>query len=77
MYHLTGTVDDNMFSIKRSFVSPVFLRMVIIIINNNIIIIIIIKFLTSQLRLGNIHLSWYSAINSIRLGGLIYSLESF
>jgi hypothetical protein len=25
----------------------------------------------------NIHLSWDSVINRIRLGGLIYSLESF
>ena len=34
------------------------------------------EFLTSQLQLGNIHLSWDVKINSIRLGGLIYSLES-
>ena len=42
-----------------------------------IIIIIIIEFLTSQLWLENIHLSWDVAINRIRLGGLICSLESF
>ena len=42
-----------------------------------IIIIIIIEFLTSQLRLGNIHLSWDVVINRIRLGGLICSLKSF
>ena len=42
-----------------------------------IIIIIIIEFLTSQLWLGNIHLSWDVAINRIRLGGLICSLKSF
>jgi len=40
-------------------------------------IIIIIEFLTSQLWLGNIHLSWDIVINRIRLGGLICSLKSF
>ena len=40
-------------------------------------IIIIIEFLTSQLWLGNIHLSWDVVINRIRLGGLICSLKSF
>ena len=40
-----------------------------------IIIIIIIEFLTSQLWLGNIHLSWDVEINKIRLG--ICSLKSF
>jgi len=38
------------------------------------IIIIIIEFFTSQLWLGNIHLSWDAVINRIRLGGLICSL---
>jgi len=42
-----------------------------------IIIIIIIEFLTSQLWLGNIHLSWEVEINTIRIGGLICSLKSF
>ena len=42
-----------------------------------IIIIIIIRFLTSRLWLGNIHLSWDAVINRIRLGGLICSLKSF
>jgi len=42
-----------------------------------IIIIIIIEFLTSQLWLGNIHLSWDVVINRIRLSGLICSLKSF
>ena len=42
-----------------------------------IIIIIIIEVLTSQLWLGNIHLSWDVVIYSIRLGGLICSLQSF
>jgi len=42
-----------------------------------IIIIIITEFLTSQLWLGNIHLSWDAAINSITLGGLICSSKSF
>ena len=40
-----------------------------------IIIITIIEFLTSQLWLGNIHLSWDAVINRIRLGGLICSLK--
>ena len=39
--------------------------------------IIIIEFLTSQLWLGNIHLSWDVVINRIRLGGLTCSLKSF
>ena len=38
---------------------------------------IIIEFLTYQLWLGNIHLSWEIVINRIRLGGLICSLKSF
>jgi len=38
-----------------------------------IIIIIFFKFLTSQLWLGNIHLSWDVVINRIRLGGLTCS----
>ena len=42
-----------------------------------IVIIIIIEFLTSQLWLGNIHLSWDVVISRIRLGGLICSLKSF
>jgi len=42
-----------------------------------IIIISIPEFLTSQLWLGNIHLSWDVVINRIRLGGLICSLKSF
>jgi len=42
-----------------------------------IIIVIIIEFLTSQLWLGNIHLSLDAVINRIGLGGLICSLKSF
>ena len=42
-----------------------------------LIFIITIEFLTSQLWLGNIHLSWDVVINRIRLGGLICSLKSF
>jgi len=42
-----------------------------------IIIIIIIEFLTSQLWLRNIHLSWDAVINKIRLDGLICSLKTF
>ena len=38
---------------------------------------IIIEFLTFQLWLGNIHLSWDAVINMIRLGGLTCSLKSF
>jgi len=45
--------------------------------NNDDIIIIIIEFFTSQLWLGNIHLSWDIVINRIRLGGLICSFKSF
>jgi len=36
-----------------------------------IIIIVIIEFLTSQLWLGNMHLSWDVVINRIRLSGVI------
>ena len=50
---------------------------IIIIIIIIIINIIIIKFLTSQIWLGNIHLSWDVVISKIRLGGLICSLKSF
>ena len=35
------------------------------------------EFLTSQLWLGNILLSWDVVINRIRLGGLICCLKSF
>jgi len=42
-----------------------------------IIIIIVIEFLTSQLWLENIHLSWDVVINRIKLSGLIYGLKSF
>ena len=39
--------------------------------------IIIIEFLTSQLWLRSIHLSWDVVINRIKLGGLICSLKKF
>jgi len=42
-----------------------------------IIIIIIIEFFTSQLWLGNIHLSWDVVINRIGLDGLTCNLKSF
>jgi hypothetical protein len=41
------------------------------------VIIIIIEFFTSQLWLGNIHLSWDVVINRIRLDCLICSFKSF
>ena len=41
------------------------------------VVVVVIKFLTSQLWLGNIHLSWDVVINRIRLSGLIYSFTSF
>jgi len=40
-------------------------------------IITVIEILTSQLWLGNTHLSWDVVINRIRLGGRICSLKSF
>jgi hypothetical protein len=46
---------------------------VVVIVVVVIIIIIMIEFLTSQLWLGNIHLSSDVVINRIRLGGLICS----
>ena len=54
-----------------------FIIIIIIIIIIITIIIIIIEFLTSQLWLGNIHLSWDVVINRIMLRGLICSLKSF
>ena len=42
-----------------------------------ITIIFVVEFFTSQLWLGNIHLSWDAVINRIRPGGLICSLKSF
>jgi len=39
--------------------------------------LLLIEFLTSQLWLGNFHLSWDAVIKKIRLGCLIYSLKSF
>ena len=59
---------------NQFFCIPILILLLLIII---IIIIIIIEFLTSQFRLGNIHLSWDVVINRIRLGGLICILKSF
>ena len=42
-----------------------------------IIIIVVVEFFTSQLWLGNIHLSWDVVIKRIRSVGLICSLKSF
>ena len=39
-----------------------------------LIIIIIIEFLTSQIKVGNIHLFWDLVINRIKLCGLSYGL---
>jgi len=50
---------------------------IIIIIIIIIVVVVVIEFLTSQLWLGNIHLSWDVVINRIRLGDLICSLKSF
>jgi len=49
----------------------------IIIIIIAVVVIVCIEFLTSQLWLENIHLSWDAVINRIRFGGLICSLKSF
>ena len=53
-----------------------FFVIIIIIIIIIIIVVVVIEFLTSQLWLGNIHLSWDVVINRVRLGGLICSLKS-
>ena len=42
-----------------------------------LLLLLLSEFLTSQLWLGYIHLSWDAVINRIRLGGLICSLRSF
>jgi hypothetical protein len=42
-----------------------------------VIVIITIKFLTSQLWVGNIHLSRDAVINRIGFSGLICNLKSF
>ena len=52
------------------------IQIIVIIIIIIIIVIIIIEFLTFQLWLGNIQLSWDVVINRIRLGDLICSLKS-
>ena len=56
---------------QRNFVSSLIVVVVVV------VIIVIVEFLTSQLWMGNIHLSWGVVINRIRLGGLICSLKSF
>jgi len=58
--------------IKRTVCDHIIIPIIFI-----VIAIIIIEFLTSQLWLGNIHLSWDIVIDKIRLGGLICSLKSF
>ena len=60
------------FSVRVYCLIPQHIIIIIII----IIINIIIEFLTSELQLGNIHLSWDLVINRIRLGGLIYTTSS-
>jgi len=42
-----------------------------------LLLLLLPEFLTSQLWLGNIHLSLDVVINKIRLGGLICSIKSF
>ena len=69
-----------MYSLQRRFEnckSRRFIIIIIIIIVIIIIIIIIIEFITSHLRLGNIHISWNVIINRIRLDSLICNLKSF
>ena len=67
---------ESLYQIRYS-ASTKYNTLTIIIVIIIIIIIIIIIFLTSQLWLGNIHLSWDAVINRIGLGGLICSLKSF
>jgi len=42
-----------------------------------ILLLLLFEFLTPQLWLGNIHLSWDIVIDRIRFGGLICGLKSF
>jgi len=73
----SANIVQDMFMIYTvlGHVVVVVVVVVVIVVVIIIIIIIIIKFLTSQLWLGNIHLSWDVVINRIRLGGLICSLK--
>ena len=66
-------VSNSPLYIYTTFKFTIIIVIIIIIIIT--IIIIIIEFLTSQLWLGNIHLSWDVVINRIRLGGLVCSLK--
>jgi hypothetical protein len=58
-----------------SFIIIIFIIIIIIIVV--VVVVITIEFFTSQLWLGNIHLSWDAVINRIRLDGLICSFKSF
>ena len=62
--------------VKRKISELRFSFVVIIIIIIIIIVVVVVEFLTSQLWLGSIHLSWDAVINRIRLGGLICSFKS-
>ena len=75
----SANIVQDMFMIYTvlGHVVVVVVVVVVIVVVIIIIIIIIIKFLTSQLWLGNIHLSWDVVINRIRLGGLTFSLKVF
>ena len=64
MIRLANRTLDRLSAVKFEVVVVVF-------------VVIIIEFITSQLWLGNIHLSWDAVINRIRLGGLICSLKRF
>ena len=74
-YELTYKLKHKLYKLKKApwrwpTVTPEICYIIII-------IIIIIEFITSQLWLGNVHLSWDVVINRIRVGGLICSLKSF
>ena len=73
---LSATVTANYKKKKIVFLHIVIITIIIFIIIIIIIIVIIIEFLTSQLWLGNIHISLDAVISRIRLGDLIYSLKS-
>jgi len=44
---------------------------VVVVVVDVVVVVVVVEFLTSQLWLGNIDLSWDVVINRIRLGGII------
>jgi len=74
-YSLYSTVQKLL--IIRADIRSFYIVIIIIIIIIFSFFVIVVEFLTSQLWLGNIHISWDVVISDIRLNGLTCSLKSF